>query len=133
MKKKKKSKVKKEKSPSRSSAMRRVVRVKATDIRLGQWLATLQFAGWRQALRLAVAGSCYEPDMSKKLIFAIEDKASDIDAFKSDPNDLLRAWTASSPTPWPVSPSVSLLAGSLSRLNGRHCRPTSCRAVRRCG
>ena len=90
-KKKKKSKVKKEKSPSRSSSTRRVVRVKATDMKLGQWPTTLQFAGWRRALRLAVAGSCDEPDMAKKWIFAVEDKDSDIDDFKSDPNDPLRA------------------------------------------
>ena len=91
MKKKKKSKVKKEKSPSRSSSMRRVVRVKATDMKLGQWPTTLQFAGWRRALRLAVAGSCDEPDMAKKWIFAVEDKGYDIDDFKSDPNDPLHA------------------------------------------
>ena len=90
-KKKKKSKFKKEKSPSRSSSVRRVVRVKATDMKLGQWPTTLQFAGWRRALRLAVAGSCDEPDMAKKWIFAVEDKDSDIDDFKSDPNDPLRA------------------------------------------
>ena len=60
-------------------------------MKLGQWPTTLQFAGWRRALRLAVAGSCDEPDMAKKWIFAVEDKDSDIDDFKSDPNDPLRA------------------------------------------
>ena len=43
-------------------------------MKLGQWPTTLQFAGWRRALRLAVAGSCDEPDMAKKWIFAVEDK-----------------------------------------------------------
>ena len=60
-------------------------------MKLGQWPTTLQFAGWRRALHLAVAGSCDEPDMTKKWIFAVEDKDSDIDDFKSDPNDALRA------------------------------------------
>ena len=91
VKKKKKSKMKKERSPSRSSSVRRVVRVKATDMKLGQWPTTLQFAGWRRALRVAVSGSCDEPDMAKKEIFAVEDKGYDIDDFESDPNDPLRA------------------------------------------
>ena len=33
-------------------------------------------------------------------------------------------WTASSPTRWSASPRASPRAGSLSRLNGLHCRPT---------
>ena len=90
-KKKKKSKIKKERSPSRSSSQHRVVRVKATDMKPGQWPTTLQFAGWRRALRLAVAGSCDVPDMAKKWILAAEDKDYDITGFKSDPNDPLRA------------------------------------------
>ena len=60
-------------------------------MKLGQWPTTLQFAGWRRALRLAVAGSCDEPDMAKKWIFAVEDKDRDITDFKSDPKDPLRA------------------------------------------
>ena len=90
-KKKKKTKVKKERSLSRSTSQRRVIRVKATDMKLGQWPTTLQFAGWRRALRLAVAGSCDEPDMAKKWIFAVEDKSCDIADLKSDPKDPLRA------------------------------------------
>ena len=89
--KKKKTKAKKERSPSRSTSQCRVIRVKATDMKLGQWPTTLQFAGWRRALRLAVAGSCDEPDMAKKWIFAVEDKDRDITDFKSDPRDPLRA------------------------------------------
>ena len=76
--KKKSAKVNKERGPSRSSSHHRVIRVKTTDIKLGSWQATLQFAGWRRALRLAVAGSFDEPDMAKKWIFAVEDKNSDI-------------------------------------------------------
>ena len=91
VKKQKKSKVKKEKSPSRSSSVRHLVRVKATDMKLGQWPTTLQFAGWRRALRVAVAGSRDEPDMAKKWNFAVEDNGYDIDDLKSDPNDPLRA------------------------------------------
>ena len=68
-----------------------MIRVKATDMKLGQWPTTLQFAGWRRALRLAVAGSCDEPDMAKKWIFAVEDKSCDIADLKSDPKDPLRA------------------------------------------
>ena len=90
-KKKKKTKAKKERSPSRSTSQHRVVRVKATDMKLGQWPTTLQFAGWRRALRLAVAGSCDEPDMAKKWIFAVEDRNCDIADLKSDPKDPLRA------------------------------------------
>ena len=89
--KKKKTKAKKERSPSRSSSQHRVIRVKATDMKLGQWPTTLQFAGWRRALRLAVAGSCDEPDMAKKWIFAVEDRDCDIADLKSDPKDPLRA------------------------------------------
>ena len=60
-------------------------------MKLGQWPTTQQFAGWRRDLRLAVAGSCDKPDMAKKWTFAVEDKDSDIDELKSDPNDLLGA------------------------------------------
>ena len=90
-KKKKKSKVKKERSPSKSLSQHRVVRVKATDMKLGSWPTTLQFASWRRALRLAVAGSCDEPDMAKKWILAVEDKDYYIMDLKSDPKDPLRA------------------------------------------
>ena len=68
-----------------------MVHVKATDMKLGQWPTTLQFAGWRRALQFAVAGSCDEPDMAEKWIFAVEDKDYDITGFKSDPNDPFRA------------------------------------------
>ena len=36
---------------------RSTVSVKTTDMKLGSWPTTRQFAGWRRALRLAVAGS----------------------------------------------------------------------------
>ena len=67
------------------------VRVKATDMKLGSWPTTLQFAGWRRALRLAVAGSCDEPEMAKAWIFAVERPGADISDFKSHPADPLRA------------------------------------------
>ena len=87
----KKSKFRKEKNSSRSLSVRCVVRVKATDMKLRQWPTTLQFAGWCRALRLSIAGPCDETDKEKKWVFAVEDKGYDIDDFKSDPNDPLRA------------------------------------------
>ena len=45
--KKKRSKIKKERSPSISSSQHRMICVKTTDMKLGSWPTTLQFAGWR--------------------------------------------------------------------------------------
>lgn len=89
--KRKKKKEKKRRSASIPSSVHRVVRVKATDKKLGSWPTTVQFAAWRRALRLAVAGSCDEPDMAKKWIFEVENRDADIAHFKSSRKDTLRA------------------------------------------
>ena len=89
--KRKKKKEKKRRSASISSSVHRVVRVKATDKKLGSWPTTVQFAAWRRALRLAVAGSCDEPDMAKKWIFEVKNRDADIAHFKSSRKDTLRA------------------------------------------
>ena len=129
-KRKKKFKVKKENSLLRSLSMHRV---KATRIKLGQLPTTFQFAGLCLVLRLAVAGWCDEPDVAENLIFEIEDQTSDIDNFKSDPNDPLHAMDSKLADALVASPRVTLCIGLLSRPNGRHCGRSSCRAVKRCG
>ena len=87
----KKKKKKKVRSRTTSSSSRRVVRVKATDMKLGSWPTALQFAAWRRSLRLAVAGSCDEPDLAKKWIFEVEKKEARIEDFRSNRRDPLRA------------------------------------------
>ena len=131
-KKKKQSKVKKEKSPSKSSSVCRVVRVKATDMKLGQWPTTLQFAGWRRAFVWPLRVHATSRTWPRRRSSRSRTRTPTSTTSRATRATRCAPWTASSPTPWPASPRVSLRAGSLSRPIGRHCRPTSRRAVRRC-
>ena len=64
-------------------------KVKSTGLKLGGWLSTIQFAGWRRALSSSVAGASDRPGLATAWIFEVESADATFDSFRPDPTDRL--------------------------------------------
>ena len=69
-------------------------KVKSTELKLGGWPTTIQFAAWRRALRASVAGASDRPELATAWIFEVERPDVTFDSFRPDPSDRLRTLDA---------------------------------------
>jgi hypothetical protein len=69
-------------------------KVKSTELRLGAWPNTIQFAGWRRALRASVAGASDRPELATAWIFEVESPDATFEMFRQNPSDRLRTLDA---------------------------------------
>ena len=69
-------------------------KVKSTELKLGAWPTTIQFASWRRALRAAVASASDRPELATAWIFEVESSSASFEAFRLDARDRLRTLDA---------------------------------------